>query len=200
MSELKISKKMTGKMTGFHTLNTSPLDNDFCLGMSKKKDCICSKCYSQKALNTYAPTARNVWKRNGEILSSGLLDDLPVIRRDYFRFHSHGEILNETHFINLMNIAKNNPDTRFALWTKRKDIVAKLGKIGAENLTLIYSEPKLNNLKTTPPKNYDKIFTVFTEEYIKDNDININCGGKLCMGCLICYKENKIINVNEHLK
>jgi len=200
MNGLRISTRMQGKMKGFHTLNTSPLDNKFCLAMSLNPDNICSKCYSQKALKTYAISARKMWKRNGEILSSGILDDLPEIQKRYFRFSSHGEVLNEFHYINYVNIAKKNPGTNFTLWTKRKEIVAKLGKMGADNLTLIYSEPTLNNLKATPPKNYDKVFTVFSDDYVKANNVDINCGGKVCLECLICYDKTDIINVNEHLK
>ena len=85
MSEkVSISKKMQGKMTGFWTLNTSPLDNMFCEAMSRNPKSVCYNCYSRKTLNTYAKQARKPWKRNGKILSSKLMDDadIPVINKE----------------------------------------------------------------------------------------------------------------------
>ena len=200
---LYISKKMQGKMTGFHTLNTSPLDNSFCEKMSKVENSICSSCYSRRALQTYASCARPRWKQNGELLSENLIKDesLPTISKRVFRFQSHGELLNETHYINLVNIAKKNPETIFLLPTKQKHIVEKLGKMGARNLILSYSEPMINHLVEKLPKNFDRRFSVFTKDYAKKHKIDINCAGKRCMDCLQCYKiKNNLKFVNEHLK
>lgn len=188
-------------MTGFHTLNTSPMDNLFCAGMASQKDCICSHCYSRRALCSYAKQAREPWKRNGKILSKGIIadKDLPTTEKDYFRFHSHGEIINRTHLINFINIAKKNPDTKFVLYTKRKNIVKDVGKMGAENLRYIYSEPHINNLVEELPEGFDGRFSVFTEEYAEENDIEINCAGKRCMDCLQCYNGD-VVYVNELIK
>jgi len=200
---LKITQRMNGKMKGFRSLNTSPIDNDFCQRMSKNTKSICSKCYSRRAVTTYATCARKPWKENGRILSRVLTDvQLPVITDKYFRFQSHGELLNATHYINLLNIAKKNPETIFVLPTKRKKIVEKFGKQGAENVILSYSEPFINHFVEELPPHFDRRFSVFTKEYSKENDIEINCGARLCMECLQCYKlDGKNIKyVNEHLK
>ena len=186
-----------GKMKGFHSLNTSPLDNMFCEAMSKNPKSICYNCYSRKSLRTYAQSARRPWKLNGRILSSKVLNssELPKTSKEYFRFQSHGELINENHYVNLVNIAKKNPNTTFALWTKRKNIVKKFGKMGADNLVLIYSEPMINNTSKEIPEEFDRRFTVFTKDFAKDHNININCHGKSCMDCLECYSgEEKYIN------
>jgi len=200
---IRISKKMHGKMTGFHTLNTSPLDNKFCLRMRATEGTICSYCYSCRALETYAPTARKMWKENGKILSRKIIreEELPVTRKKYFRFQSHGELLNEKHYINLVNIAKKNPQSVFLLPTKKKAIVGKLGKMGAENLILSYSEPLINHLVEELPDNFDRRFSVFTKEYAKEHGIDINCAGKRCIECLQCYTiGNNLKFVNEYLR
>lgn len=190
---LHISTKMQGKMKGFWTLNTSPLDNKYCMGMSLNKECICSKCYSQKALITYAKTARKPWKRNGMVLSTETLIDIPVIDKEYFRFHSHGELINDLHYKNFIKIVEENLNTVFALYTKRKDIIKRYKK--PDNLVLVYSEPKINNfVKSLPPK-FDRRFSVFTKEYAKKKEIDINCHGRKCIECLKCYKGDvKFIN------
>ena len=198
--KLFFSTKMSGKMKGFHSLATSPLDCEFCDKMAKVEGSICSFCYSRKAMRTYASRARPRWKKNGEILSTRILaeDELPTIDRKYFRLQSHGELINETHYINLINIAKKNPKTLFKLPTKQKGIVAKLGKMGADNVFLTYSEPMLNHFTNVIPKNFDRKFSVFTPEYAEENGIELNCAGKKCMDCLQCYTTNDIKFINEH--
>lgn len=180
---------MQGKMKGFKSLNTSPLDNTFCNGMACRDDTICSHCYSRRALKTYATNGRKPWKRNGYILSKKVLDEekLPDITDKYFRFHSHGELINENHLINFVNIAKKNPDTNFVLYTKRKDLIKKIGKCGVSNIRYIYSEPLINNPCDVIPEGFDGKFRVFSRDYVQKHNIDINCEGKSCMECLKCY-------------
>lgn len=199
--KIHISTKMQGKMTGFHTLNTSPLDNMFCEAMSRNPDSVCHHCYSRRSLVTYAKVARKPWKRNGKVLSDHIIadDDLPIVKKKYFRFQSHGELVNETHYINLINIAKKNPDSIFLLPTKRINIIRKHGKMGAKNVLLSYSEPLKNHPVNKLPKHFDRRFSVFTKEYAEENNIDINCHGKRCIECLQCYN-GKTQFVNELLK
>lgn len=188
-------------MTGFYTLNTSPLDNMFCEAMSRNPKSICYNCYSRRSLVTYAKVARKPWKRNGRLLSDHIIpeEDLPIVKKKYFRFQSHGELINDTHYINLVNIAKKNPDSIFLLPTKRINIIRKHGKMGADNLVLSYSEPLKNHLVEKLPEHFDRRFTVFTKEYAEENNIDINCHGKKCIECLQCYN-GTIQIVNELLR
>jgi len=198
---LKISEKMQGKMTDFHTLNVSPLDIMFCEGMSRNPASVCHHCYSRKTLRTYAQQARKPWKENGRILSSRILtkDELPTTKKKYFRIHSHGELINDKHYFNLLEFIRNNPWCTFLLPTKRIDIIRKYGKMGVKNLVLSYSEPLLNHPVKKLPKYFDRRFSVFTKEYAEENNIDINCHGKRCIDCLQCYKGN-LKFVNELLK
>ena len=199
-----ITKRMQGKMTGFKSLNTSPLANPFCKKMcfgSEDKDIICRYCYSTRAITTYAKAAQKPWGINLEILAFETLDidQIPEIKEKVFRFHSHGELANQQHYINFVNIALKNPDTYFTLYTKRPKLT--LGIARPPNMGLIYSEPRLNNYVEELPEGFDKRFTVFTEDYINENEIDINCGGKKCMECLTCYTPNNgITHVNEKKK
>jgi len=214
---LFVTQKMRGKMTGFKSLNTSPMGNSYCDRMSQNPANICSKCYSRKMVQAFECDQRwiengNILKKRGALIATHQLPKLTGI--DYFRFHSHGELINSHHLINLCIIAWEYPDTTFALWSKRKDIikVAKLWdnsdkvilqgrKIIPPNLVLMYSDPKINSLSTRIPLGFDKKFTVFTKEFAKENNIEINCGGKRCMECLLCYdKNNGVKYINEHLK
>ena len=139
MAKLNITKKMTGKLNGISSINTDPFSNPFCMAMSASNSSICSMCYSQKMLKAYRKGCQKPWKENGEILSSSILsmDELPIISKPIFRLSAHGEIINETMYINYLNLIAKNPGTTFTLWTKRKDIVSTIGKKGNKNLILV---------------------------------------------------------------
>jgi len=200
---LQITKRMQGKMEGFKSLNTSPLANPFCKKMVKESpnDIICKFCYSTRAIITYAKAAQRSWGINTDILSREVLEDhrIPEIKDKVFRFHSHGELLNATHYINFCNIAWKNPNTYFTLFTKRPNLTRGIDR--PPNMGLIYSEPRINNYVEEIPEGFDRRFTVFTKDYIEENEIDINCGGKKCIECLTCYTPNNgITHVNEKIK
>ena len=202
MSNLKISYKMTGKLEGINALSTNTLSNSFCKFMYKSKDknCICKYCYSYYMLNTFRKTCVKAYEHNSKILSSCILKDseLPEIKNQlFFRFNAHGEIINEYHFINLLNICNKNPLTTFVLWSKKhsliKNVLESYNK--PKNLILVYSEPIIDKIvKKTPNKYFDKVFNVVT----KDNK-KINCNKK-CIDCLICYQHNNVSCIVEKIK
>ena len=193
---------MRGKMKGFSSLNTNPLTNDFCMKMNGNENTICSHCYSITGLQRWCMGADAVWQRNGVILSTKLLtrDHRPFIMDKYFRFHSHGELINKIHFANLCLIAGDNPDTHFALWTKRTNIVHGNEWLIPDNMVLIYSDHKLDNPSKYIPKGFDKKFSVFHKDFAEENSIELNCEGKSCVDCLICYKKNGVRYIKEKLK
>ena len=46
----------------------------------------------------------------------------------------------------------------------------------------------------------DHVFTVYTKEYIKENNIDVNCGSKNCLGCQLCYNKDTEFHIREQLK
>ena len=128
MNKVHISK-MTGKLQGLQAISTNTVTNKFCTKMnaSKNDDVICKHCYSHSMLNTYRKNMQNALQRNSDALSIKVLEDenIPRINQLYMRFNAHGELINETHLVNLVKICMLNPNVTFALWTKRKDIVIK---------------------------------------------------------------------------
>ena len=118
---------MTGKMEGFHSINSNPLDNPFCNRMASVPGSICSQCYSRRMLGASRKHCGIPWSENNRILSGSVIPEehIPDLSRlqcnGAFRFSSHGEIINENHLVNLLNIARKNPDITFGLWTKRFD-------------------------------------------------------------------------------
>ena len=200
MEYIKISVG-NGKMQGLSSINTNTMTNLFCLNQCKFKD----DCYSKRHINRFRNNA-NAWELNSDKLSSQLInyDLLPkFFNTKVIRFHSHGELINDTHLINFINICIKNPDITFTLWTKRNDLIKKYFdeyyntgsyRDKPDNLILIFSNSKFNAPMKKIPLYFDKTFNVIT----KDSDIKPNCIGK-CKDCMICYtknsKETQIIEV-----
>ena len=202
MNIVKVSK-MSGKLLGIPAINTNTVTNEFCIKM-KDTDSICGSCYSHRMLNTYRKNCQPAFQFNSDLLSHSVLveDFLPVINSAFFRFNGHGELINMTHLINLVNICKKNPHTTFALWTKRKNLIQKLYKYSdsyhpPENMILIYSNPKIDCIQIEPPRFFDKVFNNVSHGGYK----NENCTGQKCIECLACYKKDSgIDSIIERVK
>lgn len=193
---------MSGKLEGLHAISTNTKTNPYCIKQNQSADeeNICTKCYSHTMLDSYRKNMQPALQRNSDALSAYIhaAADLPIINDLYFRFDAHGELINDTHFINLINIAKANPKTSFALWTKRTDIVNKVLATGSgwdkpANLILIYSNPKISRILAKPPKHFDRTFNnVLKHEHVEQQ----NCTGQKCMDCLLCYKPVSVNGVD----
>jgi len=184
---------MSGKLDGVGAINTNTLSNPHCITMHANKRTICGNCYSFKMLRSYRSNCVDVWERNSQLLSNSLIpvEDLPIINAHSFRFHGHGELINKTHYLNFLRIARKNPASTFALWTKRKDIIRAAAKsidpaaIRPDNLILILSNPIKDRVLKTPPKYFDKVFNNITKPSTADN-----CTGRKCIDCRQCYSLN----------
>ena len=176
--------KGSGKMEGIPSLNDDTVSNPFCQKMSKT-DSICGSCYSMNMLKTFRKKCRPKFKFVGTYLSEKVREphELPICPAHHGRFHSHGELRNETHFINFIGICNNQPNTTFTLWTKRKDIVNSVltHKTKPKNLILIFSNSKVDSVTKRLPRHFNKVFNVVSKK-----QENINCSGK-CSNCMMCY-------------
>ena len=171
---------------------------------SKMNGTVCQKCYAQNMMKMYKqlnPCMTN----NGDILSSRILseDELPMLNVAYFRFEAFGDLINETHVINYFNICKLNPDTHFGLWTKNPGLIQAAidkGNSKPDNLQIVLSSPYINVKVKNKWIFVDKIFTVYDKQFIADNNVDINCHGKKCLKCKLCYQNNGVIDIREQLK
>lgn len=189
----KASKGVKNKMDGFTSINVSVKLNPFCQAMQKKDEMICKHCYAKRVY----PTMEKNYAENLNWFLSDEFRPEPIDRK-IVRFHSFGEIMNAKHFENIIKLVKYNPDTQFTIWTKRPKIVVEvLDAVGKpENLILILSSPKVNQVSGIIPMYFDKVFTV----YSRDQDVIINCQ-KSCKDCMKCYNKNdKTVFINEELK
>ena len=126
---LKLTKPtVDAKMDSIPSLNTSALQNEYCIAMSKT-DAVCKSCYAQRAEKCRKTMSDN-FVENSRVLSDDLLTVEQIkalkINSVIFRFHSFGELINEIHFLNFLAICNCYPLTMFSLWSKRSNIVQSL--------------------------------------------------------------------------
>jgi polyferredoxin len=199
--KLSISTQMGGKLKYIPSINSYCLHNSFCKQQYDNKKTVCHYCYSIYMVCTYRTNCIEPYRNNDTILSNRILQDteIPVLNYGIFRYNSHGEIINDTHFINYCNIAKHNKICTFTLYTKRIDIIRSAYKHIPRNMILVYSSPILNK-RSSLPRHFNKVFTVYTTDYYTEHDIKINCVGK-CINCMKCYrKKDPDTFINELIK
>ncbi len=209
----------TGKMEGIKSISTAVALNPFCQRNQRIPGSVCAHCFSQAMMGMY-PALDAKLRKNSELLSSRVLDwdELPDLTgEETFRFESFGDLINETHLRNYLNIALKNPGTRFALWTKRYKLVGDWfsdpdpSHAMPPNMTLVISSMALNVpmplgflMKTGRfAPGQLKSFTVYEAATVEADwkGIEINCGSRFCRGCGLCYHaENGVTEIREVLK
>ena len=198
----------SGKMTGINSIGTTCANNPWCQKRRENKESVCSKCYAE----TYMKMRKALKKRlehNAEILTNRLLRDreIPVTNAAIFRFESFGDLYNAIHLKNYIAICNRNPYTNFGLWTKNIWILDEVfndnGIAKPDNLSIIVSSHMLNKETDIDRERYwfvDHIFTVYDKNFIEENNIEINCGARDCLGCQRCYHRDTEFYVSEKLK
>ena len=209
---------LTGKLEDFYSVSTSVLMNLICQARAKIKGCICEKCYA----------ANNVAARSGLcqaleinfiILNTFLISEdawatLPIPSiNEKARIESHGDTVSEICAINYTRIVNSHKHLFWAIFGKNLEhyAVAFEAEGKPDNCMFVASSPMINVVMEVPEKYrwfVDKVFTVVTPEYAKENRIHINCGiweGEVlnhkCKLCMRCYnRENKEYYIFELLK
>jgi len=185
------SRKGKNKMESMVSINTDTYNNPFCQRMSQVPGSVCSSCYAMRLSQYYGKKSTAPFVRNGELLNSYMEDwQIPRLNVAYCRFHSFGELESDLHFLNLVRIAKANPDTTFALWTKRPNLVTL--EIVPPNMILVYSMLMLN-APGVIPKGFYKCFSVHTDDRV------MNCE-ESCFSCLKCYRWDGDVFIKERLR
>ena len=204
ISGLHFTTKHTGKMAGLASISTAVTTNERCAKNAQIDGSICQKCFASKQMKIF-PSMEKPMAENQRILTSEILpkEKIPIINNIYFRFEAFGDLNNATQVINYFRICYKNPKVKFALWTKNPDFIASAIKAGYEkphNLNIVLSSLFINKERKNTFDFVDKIFTVYDDDYIKENEIEINCGARNCFSCGLCYEKNGISVINEKLK
>jgi len=201
------------KLEGISSISSSVCDNLFCKCRQAISDCICKFCYAYNQ-QSYQTGLKEHNIINGIILRNILLPvksfKLLKIVYPYLRIESFGDVANVIQARNYIRIIKAFPRKRCAIWSKNIAIwsaaIEKEGK--PDNTTYVHSSSKLNQPDEINLEKYwfvDHIFTVYTKQFAKKNNIVINCGGRKCMECIKrkmnCYfrtsENNNTLYINE---
>ena len=197
-----------GKMKGINSIGTSCANNPHCIKRRENGDSVCSHCYAA----TYMKMRKSLQEHlaeNANILTSRLMNEreIPVTNANVFRFESFGDLYNATHLANYVLICERNPYTRFALWTKNTWILDELfnknGIKKPDNLSIVVSSPLMNKQIELDREKFwfvDHVFTVYDKKFIEENNVDVNCGARNCLGCQLCYNRDTDFYVREKLK
>lgn len=202
---IHITHHKTGlKMAGFISINTSQKLNRFCQSQCNNERAVCKFCYGRGMEINYrrlrARIINNFYRLSVPLSDQEISDLSGQIREEnkhFVRFHSIGELTGINHLLNFYRICETLKDNQFGLWTKRPGIVQKTKKV-PDNLSMIYSNPILDQPIETIPARFNGVFNVVSYGYCIENNIVPNCTG-LCMKCLKCYHGDPVV-VTELLK
>jgi hypothetical protein len=195
METISVSENNT-KMGGIPSVSLVPV-------VDCPKGCLCAKdCYALN-LCKRRNSVLKAWERNSRIVRA----DMPLFIRQlsgwllwkapkFFRWHVGGDFLSMEHLKGAVKIAKENPNTRFLAFTKRYDLLSKIGET-PDNFVLSLSAWVGMDFDTKLAKRYPVAWC-----FDKDNtDTRIpknsfKCQGS-CASCKVCFmaKEAEIRNM-----
>lgn len=202
---------LTGKLEDFTSISSSVSENNICAARSKNPCSICSKCYAKQSVE-YRSNLRLALLINHIILncfdiSIDAWRTLSIASvNGKARIESHGDVASITASDNMIKIVISHNWLYFGVWTKNFGFYhrtfLKYGK--PENMSFLVSSDTVNKVLEVPENirpYVDHVFTVFSLDYVKKHNIQIQCGYHKCKECLICYtKGNTTYYVNEILK
>ena len=203
-----------GKLTGINSLSTLKTHNNLCIKNGKNKRSVCFHCYVNKYLKYYSQLEYTLLYNTLILKYTNLSKyNTPLINANIFRLESFSDLQNKQHLKNLIKIVKYNNTCLFSLWTKNYEIIKDYIKQEntPKNLNIIISSFYLNKAVSNgfinllksynhTRKNQIKTFTVYTQDFIKENNIKINCGARSCLKCGLCYSRKNVSELNEILK
>lgn len=195
--------ELTGKLAGIPGFSTTCKCNPICQARMMNGDLVCSACYADVTTDRYQSLEEHL-EENFELLTSDLLSDrdLPRVYTRFARIESFGDVANTTQAINYLNMVKANPDTFWGIWTKNYWIWDEVFKTEEKpsNCNMVLSSEKFNEITDKDFWWVDKVFTVYTADFIAEHNIEINCGSRDCVGCHTCYCKNDIKHISEKKK
>lgn len=210
-----VVSSLSDKMEDFFAISTSVLMNARCQARARVKGSICKSCYAASNLNRFsallqATETNFIILNNFDIsLEAWATLSIPTINCRA-RIESHGDTASATCAANYCKIVNSHAWITFGVWTKNpydyKPFFVEHGKPG--NMIFILSSIYENVVAEIPEdmkKFVDHVFTVYTEEYVLEHGIAINCGkyhgiekiDHKCKNCMRCYTPGTEFYISE---
>lgn len=176
-----------------------------CITCNPNAPCF-KKCYAARITRRYKQS-RDAYARNLEILNTDpgaywLQIKAAAMVTRFFRYHVSGDIPNALYLINMIQLARELPNTNFLAFTKQYQLINSYLKDGGtipNNLKIIFSN--WGSWKCENPYNLPVCEIIFKNETPRD-DWKI-CGGN-CSECACCgigcweLKNGETISIYEH--
>jgi len=164
--------------------------------LAKMDGSVCSDCYALKGRYVFGNVQAAMERRFKSLTHPDWVPAMVymILRRecDYFRWHDSGDLQNEDHLSNIVEVAKQCPNTQFWLPTRESAIVRRyLAKHGAfpPNLTVRVSAAMING---RPVGEYPNTSTVVTDG---SHSCPAYKQGGVCGDCRACW-DPKVANVS----
>ena len=202
---------MHGKLEGLRSLNSAVTENMTCLFRMQDAHTVCANCYAVGMLKCRKGLKDNT-ELNGRILQAAIIpmEYWPRINDLVFRIESFADVSSIVHAMNYIHFMRRNENTIFGVWTTNAgfwDVAIK--RIGRpKNTSFILSSRVLNRPEDAEQTKarfpwVNAIFTVFSLNFAADNNVQITCGGRRCVDCMVCYNSkdaDNVVMVHELLK
>lgn len=129
---LELAKKITGGLSKPSKMpcRSYNLPAWLCKAGSKLRkitNSVCSKCYALKGYYVF-PVVKEAMERRFESLThpdwvDAMVYQITMLSSDYFRWHDSGDIQDMHHLINIVEIARRMPETKFWLPTRETGLI-----------------------------------------------------------------------------
>ena len=181
MNKIKISPR-NSKLGNIPNISLIPVKDCANCGSCK------GSCYALKAWKQY-PAVRKAWSHNSRMFHKDINNAIDQVNAwiqdkqpEYFRWNVAGDILNQEHLDGVKAIARNNPGTRFLIFTKRHELTFKAIP---DNLSIVLS--MFPGMKQTRKGLAKAWLQDGSETRIPDKALK--CAGS-CVNCKICFYLN----------
>lgn len=176
-----------------------------CITCNPNAPCF-KKCYAARITRRYKQS-RDAYARNLEILNTDssaywLQVKAAAMVTRFFRYHVSGDIPNALYLINMVELARELPNTNFLAFTKQYQLINSYLKDGGtipNNLKIIFSN--WGSWKCENPYNLPVCEIIFKNETPRDNwkICGGNCSECACRG-IGCWelKQGETIAIYEH--
>lgn len=206
-----VSTNMTSKLKDVNALSSAASVNPTCLARSKDCKSICHSCFAFLTFERYNDLEQaaiiNFIVLNSMVFDRAAWNEIPIpTSNGLFRIEAFGDVASAVQAANFINLAYTHPYLlNIGTWSKNLGFWAvafnALGK--PENMVFNASSPVLNEQLVIKPDFkwfIDHVFTVYDANTALANDVNINCGERVCKHCKRCYTKGNEQAVNEILK
>jgi len=191
---IKVYNGTTGKMAGTSHISVQTGDPETC-----KRCKVANICYAAR-YQRLRPVVKESYRKNGLEITSRIFEmhELPTVTNFQCRFDAFGEIYDgergDIQLTNYINIATKNPKVNFVLWSRNYRKIEKyfMEHSKPSNFKLIRSTAEVDKPMHHIPNDHvwDGVFSVVSPQYIKDNNIKVNCGTKdnngMKYSCVTC--------------